>query len=462
MKIRHVTALGVFLIVVGFFCAVLLAPELCTAGDTNPENVYINRTKASPNAVKRADFYLKKFENRVERMRGQKFPLGHEGNEALRRIKKLMEDHPEDPAVKDLYLRARAALMASKGGVFQITPEMTAFRENEKKMQKLFAEVAQKDWQAYKEAILAKPDLIKEPFPAPSHREFAVEDLVGKYVILEGFQFPTNEFTDFDRQFVFIGSGVTGYYWIDLGGRDFLSPYEAIKRYRRLINQNVPEGGDWTIVGRITGLELLVPQAGKKKTKRAHWGWKVTPEAIWVPDITFARYQPDLKLGAQFSGEEKMEAIKSKYYTVTSIPKNVSPQRLVEIYVAAIKEKNYKLYLDCIDPRRRMTPAGSARIQYHWDLHQKRFATLYVHVDVGEPQTWTLSGFNVDDKLEGFFLSDKQKKSIEKRTGPLVEMAYLTTKAYDEKGTQYGSPKPRMMRRIDRQQWHITNFPQPF
>ena len=405
---------------------VLLPPALCTAQQAGGQPT-AKIKKAPTTELKRTEHYLKKFEFQVKRMRGQGFRPNWESKEALKRIKALKIKYPDDPAVEALFQRARTALMKSKGGFMEITPAMVAYRENEKKLQKIFADHALKAWQDYQARIAASKKLIKEPWPPASHREVPVEEMIGKYVVLDEFQFPTNEFTDMGRQFVFIGSGVRGFYFIDLNGRNFLGPYEAIKRYRRMINQDVPEGGKWTIVGRISGLELLVPQAGKKKTQRAMWGWKVEPEAIYVPDRTFAVFDPKNKLGAEFAAEARMEAIKSQFYTVKSIPDDVTPQRLLEIYATAIKEKNYKLYLACIDPRRQRTPLGSHRIMYHWEKHQWRFAKFYVHVMVDKAKTEVISGFDSDDSIEGFFLDDAQKQALKKRAGELVEIAFTTS-----------------------------------
>lgn len=418
--------------------------------------------KAPPNDVKRAEFYLKKLEALAERMRGQSFKMSYEGNEALKRIKALKEQYPHDPAVEDLFQRARQALMTSKGDFVQITPEMMQYRENEKKMQKIFAEFAEKEWQAYRATVEADPNFIAKPFPPLSHRDEAVADMVGKIVILDEFQFPTNEFTDMGRQFVYVGSGSRGYYWISLNNRNFLGPYEAVKRYRRLVNQDVPEGGTWTVVGKIDGLDLLVPQAGKKKTLRAQWGWRIEPTALYVPDRTFAVYDPDHEKGGFFSGEAKMEEIKSQFYTITSIPDDVSPERLVEIFATAIKEKNYTLYLECIDPDRRKTPKALDRIMYFWELHQKRFAEWYVHIELDEAKIDVLKGFDQSDDLESVFLTDDQKSKIKEISGALLEEALVTSRAYDERGKQYGSPKPHYLRRVDKKRWTINNYPQPF
>jgi len=100
---------------------------------------------------------------------------------------------------------------------------------------------------------------------------------------------------------------------------------------------------------------------------------------------------------------------------------------------------------------------------YHWEWHQHRFATFYCHVTVGKATTRVLEGFDSGEgSVEDFFLTDEQKAKIKKHAKPLVEEAELKTTAYDERGRQYGSPKPRFFRRVEKKRWYITNYPQPF
>ena len=61
------------------------------------------------------EYYLKEFEAEVKRAGGNANTLFRNKNEALSRIQSLMKAYPNDPAVKALYDRARAALMMSKG-----------------------------------------------------------------------------------------------------------------------------------------------------------------------------------------------------------------------------------------------------------------------------------------------------------------------------------------------------------
>ena len=410
-----------------------------------------------------AEHRLKRFEEKVARMRGQPFKLRYVEQEALRRIRALYKKDPDHPKTKELFERARKALVASKGETVEVKKEWLAYRETEKRLKQLFAAEAEKGWQAFKHKALSGDKLIAKAFPPPSHRDVTVDEMTGKLVVLENFEYPSNEFSDLGRQFCFVGSGARGYYYVELSSRSWLGAYEAVKCYRRFVCRDMPEGMKWTLVGKITGLELLVPAAGKsRKNLAAHWGWRVEPVAIRVPERTFAVADPQLELGGKFAGEDRMEEVKGPLYTVRKIPPNVTPERLVEIFVAAIQDKNYKLYLECVDPRRTKTPKGRGLCMYHWEWHQHRFATFYCHVEANKAKIIVVQGFDADSSLEGAFLTKEDIEKIKKHAKPLIKQAHLTTVAYDERGRQYGSPKPRYLRKEEKGHWYIVNYPQPF
>jgi hypothetical protein len=420
-------------------------------------------TPAPKNEVTRAEFFLKKFEDRVNRFRGQAFRLGYEDNEALKRIRELKEKYPEDPAVEDLFQRARLALMKSKGDFMEITPDMLVFRENEQKLKKIFGGIADTEWKEFTDEILAGPSVISKTFPAPDRAQVSIEDLKGHYVILEDFEYPANQFIDLGREFVSVGTGVRGYYFVEISNRNWLGPYEAVKRYRRLINRDFPEEGKWTLLGQITGIEMVIPQAEKVKTIAPQWGWVVSPIAIYIPGITFAFFDPSLEEGGHFSGEERMEEIKDPLYSVRYVPHDVTPENLVEIFAAAVREKNFELFLDCIDPNRRKTRTALSLIRYHWDLHLERFAKFYVHITTDEAKIEVLRGFDAGaGSVEDFFLDEEQKEKVREISGQLVEQATVVSKAWDERGRQYGSPKPHYLIRRDKGRWYIDNYEQPF
>lgn len=420
-------------------------------------------TPAPKNEVTRAEFFLKKFEDRVNRFRGQSFRLGFEDNEALKRIRDLKERYPEDPVVEELYRRARMALMKSKGDFMEITPEMLSFRENEKMLKKIFGEIADKEWKEFTEEILAGPAALPKAFPAPDRFQVSIEDIKGHYVILEEFEYPANQFIDLGREFVSVGTGARGYYFVEISNRNWLGPYEAVKRYRRLVNRDFPEEGKWTLLGKIVGIEMVIPQAEKVKTVAPQWGWVVSPVALYIPGVTFAFFDASIEEGGYFAGEERMGEIKDPLYTVRYVPPDVTPERLVEIFAASVKEKNFDLFLDCIDPNRKKTRTALSLIRYHWDLHLERFAGFYVHVTTDEAKIEVLKGFEGGaGSVEDFFLDEEQREKIKEISGELVEQATVVSKAWDERGRQYGSPKPHYLIRRDKGRWYIDNYEQPF
>jgi hypothetical protein len=444
------TGFVVLLAVVPFL---LLAPGL-TAQEKEPGKQELSG----------AEHFVARFERHAELSKGAPFELAADDKEALKRVRALKEAWPDHPKVNELYDRVRAALMASKGETIEITPQMLAYRENQRKLTALFAEEAEKQWTDFRAKLEASGTLLGNPFPAPSMRDVTLEEVVGKRVLLPDFTYPTNQFYDMGREFVHVGAGVKGYYFVEIGNREWLGPYEAVKRYRRLVNPKLPEGGTWTLVGRIAGLELMVPDAGKKKIGPAFWGWRVIPEAIHVPGATFAVFVENDERGGRFAGEERLEEIKAPMYTVRSVPDDVTPERLVEIFATAIREQNFELYLDCIEPRHRETPIALSRIRYHWDWHQIRFADFYCNVTVvpGKTAITVLKGFDEADTDEGFFLTEEEKAKIRERAAPLLEEALVWTKAWNEKGVQYGSEKPHFLRRHEKKRWYISTYSDPF
>lgn len=409
-----------------------------------------------------AEHRLAGFEEKVRRMRGQPFPLGAIENEALNRIKALTEKYPDDPKVKELFERARKAVIASQGETVEIQPGAASFRENAKKLSELFAAEGEKQFQAFKEKALAEKNAIANAFPPPDPAKVDIDDYVGRTVVLPDFKYPDNEFTYMTSQYCFVGSAVRGYYYVELGNRAWVGAREAVRRYTRALGVEIPQAVSWTLAGTITGVHLLVPQAGEEKTLNAYLGWLVEPKAIYVPGYTFALADAKLELGGTWAGEDRVEETKSATYTVREIPPDVTPDRLVAIFATAIMERNYKLYLDCIDPDRRKTPKALSRINYHWDLHQQRFAKFYVKITVEKPKVWTVEGYDADDKFTTTFLTKEEREKIAATAKPLVEAAEVRSKAYDERGLQYGSPKPHFLKRVAKKRWYITDYAQQF
>lgn len=414
--------------------------------------------------VSRADHYVKKLEERARRMQGQPFTPGYDENEALRRVKALKERYPGDPAVEALFQRTRAALVTSKGDTVEITPAMLAYRESGKRIESTLAKEADQAWEGPLGRLSAEPGGLVAPFPPPSPRETPFESIRGRAVLLDEVDYPANEFSELGNQYVHVGSVARGFYYVDLSTRGWFGAYEALRRYRHLVSPALPEEGRFGVAGRITGVRLLVPQAGRQKTQRASWGWVVEPVAIRAPGKTLALAEPSAGMGGRFVGEERLEALKASTYTVTSVPPDVSPERLVEIFATAVREKNRPLWFSCIDPDRQKGPRARSLLDYHWEWHQLRFARFYVHVTAGKAEVEVARGFDAADAYDSFFLSDEQKATAARIAEEKVERATVWTRAWDERGRQYGSPKPRFLKRTGgpKGRWYVLNFEQPF
>ncbi len=434
------------LVVLAFFVCLL---PLTTAGAAG--------NKA--NEIKKADHFLKKFEKNAKRAGGKPFPLRYDDKEALKRVKVLKQKYPDDPDVEKLFQRARACAKASEGGFKDITPEMLAYRDNEKKIAAKLKAVNEAAWEDFITRAKAEGGLVEKVFPSPDPQKANPEEIVGKTIILEDFAYPRNEFMDIGGQYVFVGSQTKGYYYVELSTRAWLGVYEALKRYRRQV-ANV-EQEPWTLAGKVVGAAILVPQAGEEKTMAPWLGWRVEPQALWVPGVVFTSVKPESELGGAFAGEDKLEEIKSAFYTVKSVPDDVKPMDLVTIFATAIKERNYKLYLDCIDPARQKTPKALHRLRYFYDNNLERYRRFYVYVEPIEVASiQAIRGALANEgSLKEFFLDDADKEKIKKHGGEKVEEAVVMIRTFDKNGKQSAFPKKVVLRRYGGEgaRWYIAS-----
>ena len=184
----------------------------------------------------------------------------------------------------------------------------------------------------------------------------------------------------------------------------------------------------------------------------------VRPVALYVPGRVMAVHSDEGDQTGKFIGEDRIDAVKNGWYTVKEIPSDVTPTRLMEIFMTAIKEKNYKLYCDCIDPERQKNDIGQDLLRYHWDLHQERFHGEYVHATFGDAKITVQKGFDDSNDLENFFLDDSQKDTLKKISGVKIEEATVESKAFDENGKQLGTPHPHKLIRRGGGRWYVEDY----
>ena len=404
--------------------------------------------------VDKAGIFLRDFEKEVERAQGADSGRYFNKQEALSRIKRLAQQYPDDPKVQELVRRASAALMKSKGSYMEITPAMTAYKRNEAELRDRFKSLNQSAW----EDQIRQKNPITKVFPTPVPEEVDVRDYLEKYVLLEDVRYPANQFAGATGEYIYVGKPSSGYYFISMQGRHWSGPYEAIRRYRSMVDASLGDNLKFKVLGKITGLVMESPDASEDKRSPVVWGWIVTPEMLYTGDRVLAMYDSKNENSGYFFGEDQVEKIKESWYTVKTIPDNVDPKRLMEIFATAIKEKNYKLYLECISPVRGDSDVGSSMLRYHWDLHQARFQNEYVHAVFDEPQITVLKGFDDKNDLEGYFLDPAQRERLNKMAGEREEMAVVMSRAYDENGKQRGSKNRHELRRKGNGRWYVNTY----
>ena len=410
--------------------------------------------KAPKKDVDFANYYLKEFEAEVKRAGGNANTMFRNKNEALKRIQALLKAYPDDAAVLALYERARTALMMSKGNYNQITPAMVAYLNNEKQLREKYAQLSIAKWNELQQGR----ELITKPFPAVNPlKNSPATTPIDKTIVLPDVKYPDNQFVGGSGEYIVVGTPSTGFYFVNISGREWLGPYEAIKRFRREVDASIGESLNLTILGKVTGPAMEIP--GNRRTTMA-WGWVVEPEALYIDGRIVATFDPNHDKGGTFIEEDKVAGIKDGWYTVKDVPQNASPERVMEIFLTAIKEKNYPLYLKCINPERYKTETAESLVRYHWDLHQGRLHGEYVHAVFSDTKITVAKGFDDKNDLENFFLDDSQRNQLTKMQGEKVEYAIVLSRAYDENGKQIGVKHPHKLIRKggDKGRWYVDDY----
>lgn len=406
--------------------------------------------------IQQAEMYLKEYENEVKRAQGGT-PIFRSREDALSRIKILNEFAPNDPRVKDLFQRASKCLEGAAGNFIDITEDMIAYLKNEEEFVKEFSQKSEQAWDDLVSQY--KDNTLEKLYPAPDV-DTPLKEYKGKYVILEEVKYPANQFRGVTGEYIYVGKRSSGMYFVKISSRKWLGPYEAVKRYRRQVDSTMAEVSEWTVIGQITGLTLEVPEAGETKVGGSLFASVVEPIALYVPGHVLGMYSEEKENSGYFIGEDEVAARKDSWYTVKSIPDDVTPERLVEIFQQAIKEKNYDLFLDCIDPELKKSDFAKENLRYHWDLHQERFHGEYVYAQVQPDKTEiaVVKGYDDTNDLNSYFMTKEQQEKIASHYGDKVEYAYVTTVAYDIHGKQLGSPNKRTLQRTNGGRWFIREY----
>lgn len=413
-------------------------------------------TEAAEKAPRRdlgyTEYYLKEFEAEVKRAQGSANTMFRNKNEALKRVQALVQAYPDDPAVQALYERARAALMMSKGNYMPITPAMVAYLTNEKDLREKYAKLSVNKWAELQRGR----ELVTKVFPAADPLKNTTDaSPIGKTIVLKDVLYPDNQFVGATGEYVAVGKPSTGFYFVNIGGREWLGPYEAIKRFRREVDGSLGESHNFTVLGKITGPVMEIP--GNRRMNMA-WGWVVEPEALYIDGRIVATFDAAHDKGSAYVEEDKVAGIKESWYTEKTVPQDATPERVMEIFLAALKEKNYALYEQCINPERQKTETGKSLLRYHWDLHQERLHGEYVHATFSDTKITVAKGFDDKNDLENFFLDDAQRDHLTKMQGEKVEHATVQSQAYDANGKQIGVKHAHKLIRKGGGRWYVDDY----
>ncbi|MBO7355953.1 MAG: hypothetical protein J6U50_04915 [Lachnospiraceae bacterium] len=407
--------------------------------------------------ITQATHYLEEYEKEVARAQGAAGYVFRNKEDALGRIKMLVEFAPGNERINDLYMRAKACVKGGAGNIVTVDQDMTIYLENEENLRKHYADVSEKAWNEFLAAHTE--NRLEKIFPTPDFQKYTLDDLKGKIVVFDNIRYPDNQFSGTDAEYIWTGTRSDGMYFLRIDGREWLGPYEAVKRYRRQVDTTLQEVKEWSVIGEISNLAFESPDANENQLLAPVRAWEVTPLALYVPGHIMAVYDENGEHTGKFIDEEKVKELKDAWYTVKEIPADVTPERLVEIFISAIKEKNYDLYVDCIDPERRENPTQMDLLNYHWDRHQERFHGEYVHAFVNADKTVTrvISGYD-DNSIDNFFLDDEEQAKIKEAYGEKEEEAIVQTAAIDKNGKQIGSPANHTCRRVGNGRWYISAY----
>ena len=316
-------------------------------------NVQAEPQQAPQKDVGFAEYYLKEFEAEVKRAKGSANTMYRNKNEALNRIQKLMQAYPDDPAVQALYERTRTALMMSKGNYMPITPAMVAYLNHEKDLREKYAKLSQTKWAELQQGR----EMLTQVFPtADPLKTTADSSPIDKTVVLHGALYPDNQFVGATGEYIAVGKPSTGFYFVNIGGREWLGPYEGIKRFRREVDGSLGESLNFSILGTVQGPVMEIP--GNRRVSMA-WGWIVEPEALYIDGRIVATFDANHDKGGFYVEEDKVAAIKEGRYTEKSVPEDATPERVMEIFLSPLRRRTTSSTSNALTPSAARRRPGS-------------------------------------------------------------------------------------------------------
>ena len=398
-------------------------------------------------AIATADYKLRDLERKVKLADSASFTIGKDGQDAMRRVAELYKSFPDHSEVKMLFERTKVAVRASKGDFVDITLEMLAYRNKAAEYGKIIASASEDRWAELIKVMENDEQAITKPFPTPSPKKVFFGDMENKWVILKNVEYPGLMFTQGRINYTFTGSVSNGYYYLDCSSREFIGAYEALRRAEQNGSLNIPP--EWTILGKITDVKTLIPRVGANATgNTAHTGWVVTPVAIYIPDTLLAEYDNNGNDSGSYSGEQVVQANIALTNQLKEAPEAVKPDALIHLFVKSAQERNYDLYLDCIDPDLQETAIQKYYMGWFYNIFVRNVFDNYVTIKVTrQEEIVLLQGQESTGDIEDLFLDDDLKEKLGETAAPKIEQLKIWVQRYNEKGRSVGGVAPVTLRR---------------
>jgi hypothetical protein len=405
-----------------------------------------NAQDVSRAEIARVRYELTKVEQKMKNAAGQQFELSDNDRMAFRLVKELADRDKDNQAVNDLVAKAKEIYNAAKGVLFEITPEMIAYRTRQNSLTKTMGEAADAQW-AEIEASITEETGIPTAFPIQLPPDVHPDSMIGRQVMLQVGDYEKDLFVQLGRNWIACGDETKGFYFVDGSCSRFNALFTALQRYRNTIQNQV--NGSWVFMGEIEGAAMLAPDGTQQTAGAPHIGWRVVPTAIHIPGTVTVILDEEAEGGATFVNEAELSQLRQ--FTVTEVPDDVEPMELVRIYVTAVKEKNWDLHLACIDPKQCYHSGQIDSLKYNWSVQQKGLERIHAHAEPVEVSDIKITRGRVDDDLEDFFGDgDAKRPKVRKE-----ERAVVTVRLFNVEGAQTVRPRFVTLIRRESGRWYI-------
>ncbi len=399
--------------------------------------------------VTRVRYELSKVEQKLKDASGLPIELSQYDLKAFDLVKEISQKDPENPDVIQLVEEAKGFYNRAKGNRLEITEEMVAYRRKQGDLVQAIGEQADRSWNEMADTLSRSNEFIPQPFPVQISPDINLDSVVNKSVILPQVDWESALFVQLGGNWLAAGDEAQGYYFIDGSCPEYNQLYAAIQRYRDQIKNQI--SSQWTIAGVIEGPAMLAPQCTNERAGTPSIGWRVRPTAIHIPGCVTAMLDTDSQNSARFIGEELLSQLRQ--YSVVNIPEQVEPADLIEIFIVALKEKNWDLHLECIEPSLRSHPGQIQSLKYNWDVQQKGLENYHCHAMPTHVSEIKTTQGNVNQDLEDFF-GDGVNRSPARA---MNERVVVSVALFTEQGIQSVRPRYVTLERKNQGRWYIVS-----